>query len=118
MSSFPSRLYSDNSAFELPDLVGVQRHSYSSFVNGKDSSLSTRYSTISLWPYRAAECSGVHPYLFFALTSAPFSTRYLTISLWPYWAAKCSGVCSSLSFALTKIFFLVRIAFYKGLDNF
>ena len=38
MSSFPSRLYSDNSAFELPDLVGVQRHSYSSFVNGKDSS--------------------------------------------------------------------------------
>ena len=48
----------------------------------------------------AADSSGVKPYVFLALTSAPASTSAITVSIWPISAAKCSGVRPSSFIAL------------------
>ena len=64
----------------------------SNVIMGQEAPLARRRWTMSLWPSRAAQCSGVSPSRFAMFGSAPLSRRSWTTSLWSVIAARCSGV--------------------------
>src|SRR5437762_1686242 len=58
--------------------------------------------TTASCPFWAAQCSTVHPYRFFTLTSAAFSRSSCTTAECPFRAAQCSAVHPSSFFTLTS----------------
>ena len=51
-----------------------------------------RDKVVCVWPFSAAQCSGVWPSSSAALTSDPFSMSAKDISLFPFFVATCRGV--------------------------